>query len=38
MEIVTHFKGEVCYNSVKFNQVLVNFTINFTGVTLAKTR
>ena len=37
-EIVTYFPKEVCYNSVKFNQVLANFTISFTGVTFASTR
>jgi len=36
--IVTHLKGEVCYNSVNFHQVFANLTISFTGITLASTR
>ena len=35
--IVTHPGGGMCYNSVT-NQVFVNFTISFTGVTLASSR
>lgn len=37
MEIVTHPGVGMCYNSMTF-QVLVNFTISFTGVTLASSR
>ena len=37
MEIVTHPAVGMCYNSMTF-QVLVNFTISFTGVTLASSR
>ena len=37
MEIVTHPTVGMCYNSMTF-QVLVNFTISFTGVTLASSR
>lgn len=39
-EIITHFAVEMCYDSVTFFffQVLVNFTISLTGVTLARTR
>ena len=37
MEIVTHPCVGMCYNSMTF-QVLVNFTISFTGVTLASSR
>ena len=36
--IVTHPRGEVCYNSVNFHQVFANLTISFTGITLASTR
>ena len=37
MEIVTHPAVGMCYNSMTF-QVLVNFTISFTGATLANSR
>ena len=37
MEIVTHPTVGMCYNSMTF-QVLVNFTISFTGVILASSR
>ena len=37
MEIVTQPGVGMCYNSMTF-QVLVNFTISFTGVTLASSR
>lgn len=38
--IVTHFPVEMCYDSVTFSffQVFANFTISFTGVTLASRR
>ena len=36
-EIVTHSNVGMCYNSMTF-QVFVNFTISFTGVTLASSR
>ena len=36
-EIVTHSDVGMCYNSMTF-QVFVNFTISFTGATLASSR